>query len=355
MPKNASRFAVLGQSGMTLMEVMISTGLAGLVMVALMTLLYQSSRFSGRMSGEFESVEGVADAVALLNNVVGQTTRIQSCKCRGNTSSRALCVFDSSSPWYDPVLDGSGTSPLTILQGEYEAFDGTQSLTSMAALTTSSISIPGQTCASASSSLTSANMRGCKLSYSLVYTAPTADINSNLTTSGGNAGSLKIAMGTGKSAFIGPSSSYTTAQKQRGANGLGVTELACGFESGLGGVTGSNFVLNIKLKARSNMITTPTNFNYESWYRTSTKYVNGMFKPIQLKFALRNLTSRGVYFWKPDGFKGCKSPGATASSAAQCCSQAWNGSTCATCIASGYAGTSNASCCSGQLSGGNCL
>ena len=150
---------------------------------------------------------------------------------------------------------------------------------------------------------------------------------------------------------------FRSANKN-GAGGLGISTLACGFESSAGGVTGTNFVLNLNIKVRSNSILDVSNSYYESWYPQSCTGSNsrckGLTRPLLLKYSMRNLTQRGLYLWRSEGFKRCKQPGDTASSAAECCSQAWNGTACALCLASGQAATVAAACCSGDLNGAVC-
>ena len=160
-------------SGMTLIEIMVSTGLMGVVMVALMFLLYQSGLLGQRMDGSFQSIEGAAEAVSMFNSVFPGVTRIQTCLCQSNTSTRQACIWSSANYWYDPVITGGAVGGSTpIVTGEFEAYDGLgASATSMASLITNAISIPGETCAASQSSMTASQMRGCKLSFQLRYTA----------------------------------------------------------------------------------------------------------------------------------------------------------------------------------------
>lgn len=334
---------------MTLIEIMISTGLAGLIMVALMFLLYQSGKLGGKMNQTFDVVEGAADAVSQFSAVIPETTRITSCLCQGNTSTRAACVWNTSNPWYDPVYSGGATNGSTILAGEFEAYNGvpSASFTSLGSQVTSAISVPGESCGSSNSTLTSGQMRGCKLSYQLKYTAPTN------TTAGGaasNAGQVYLKIGSNRGAGIG----YPGPD---GARGLGVVKFACGFDNAGGGTAGSVFVLNMLLKVKSNLVVDTNNMYYEKWYPDDTSctlnYCKGTFKEIQLKYTMRNLTTRGAYFWRPESIKNCVQAGKPAASIGLCCSGAWDGTNCVTCLPSGSAGTNN-TCCSQQASGGVC-
>ncbi len=337
---------------MTLLEVMVSTALVGVIMIALMFLLFQTGLFNTRVSQDNETIQGVADTVQQFSSVISNATRIKTCYCGGTTSSRAACAWDGlNNPWRDPVMNNGATSPVVLLKGEYEAFDGTQTpgitAGSMAALTTGNISLGGLTCNGTSSNLASSLLRGCKVDFELDYTAPT-----KMSTSPSLAGMVKLKMGTTKSVQIGAATSS-------GAHGLGVTQLSCGFNWGAAGTSGTDFVLNMRLMARQNIVNDVTNPNYVTWYPndpsdTHSNYAKAMVRDVQLKFAMRNLETRGVYFWKPEAVKRCLKNTA-ASGPAQCCSHAWDGTNCLMyCVPAGTAATAATACCSGSLNGGNC-
>jgi len=358
MKKLRSKEILRRQLGFTLLEVMVSTALVGVIFVALMTLLGKSGEVSAIFRGQVRTIEGVSEAVGALNSILPQVTRIQTCKCRANSSTRANCIWDSSSTnaWYDPVRDGSlsGTPPV-ILSGEFEAYDGTQALNSMAGLA-SPASFMGVPCIGQASNLSTSLQRGCRQSFSLEFTAPTQAAVGTPS----KAGMLRLRIG-GR----GDAQSYTIgADTEDGAGGLGVTELACGFDSSSGGVTGSNFVLNLRVKTKLNTIRDPSHANYESWYpgrttaaqsvQATKNYLRGQFREIRMKFGMRNLTSRGIYAWKALSIRDCKQNGESAGNVAQCCSQAFDGATCVPCVRSGQGGSSNIICCSGTRTGGTC-
>jgi len=350
----------LGQSGMTLIEVMVSTGLVGLCFLALMTILNQVGSFSAYFTGTAATIEGVTEAVALFSGVIPETTRIKSCLCQGNSSSRANCIWDAQNPWYDPIRTGGAPASAQILTGEFEAYDGTvpsvAPYMTISAQNKSAITIAGQTCAPTNSTMPVALLRGCKLPYILTYTGPVKE-------SGGvpsSAGELMLSAGATHMAKVG-------LADPRGANNLGITELSCGFDYGVGGggTGGTSFVLNLKIKARSNLVNNTSNLKYESWYpdqNCTNNYCKGSFREVRLKFAMRNLTTRGVYFWKPTSIRNCRpvgtnkdAAGNALASAASCCSNAWDGSKCITCQGAGTGSADGSNCCSGNVSGGACL
>src|SRR5688572_25729314 len=90
------------QRGMTLIEIMVGTGLVGIIFVALMSLLGKAGEFTSIFNRDVRTIEGVTEAVGALNAIIPQVTRIQSCNCRANSSTRANCVWNAANPWYDP-------------------------------------------------------------------------------------------------------------------------------------------------------------------------------------------------------------------------------------------------------------
>jgi len=337
---------------MTLMEVMVSAGLVGIIFVVLMTLLGKSGEYTSIFVGSAKTIEGVSETVSILSAVIPQTTRITSCNCRSNQSTRAACVWDTAQAWYDPIITGGATPPAVILSGEFEAYDGAQSLTSMVGLV-SPATYSGVPCISQASNMSASIQRGCRQSYQLEYTAPTA-----ATGSGSLSGLLTLKIGGGiKYVSIGKAD-------QDGAGGLGLSELSCGFDNSTGGVTGANFVLNMRVKTKQNIVRTTSHPQYESWYPgrsaaaqnvlATKNYLRGQFREIRLKFGMRNISTRGLYAWRAASLRNCKPDGALSSSAELCCSQALSGSSCAACVAGGLAGAADAACCSGKATGGVC-
>jgi hypothetical protein len=146
------------------------------------------------------------------------------------------------------------------------------------------------------------------------------------------------------------------AATAQGEGGIGVTEVSCGFEEESGGISVSNFVLNIQTKVRSSNVNVPTDSRYESWYPGANCLYNncrGLFRSTMLKFSMRNISVRGAYFWKPAG-QVCKENGQAAVSPQECCSFASNGTSCVACLASGTSASAPTACCSGVISGGAC-
>ncbi len=345
------------QSGMTLMEIMVSTGLVGIIFTVLMFLLGQVGDKAGDSSGMLKTIEAVAESVSILNAVIPQTTRIKECRCRSGTSSRASCLWDSSGTnvWFDPVRNGSAASPVDILVGEFEAHDGTQALTDMNGLLYQA-TYGNTACIAQESTLLTTSQRGCRQVFKLTYTAPTA-----ATASESLSGQLELNVGGGtKRVYIG-------AATAKGQDGLGLTELSCGFDNvnGAGGTTGANFVLNMRVKAKKNIIPTTSHKDYESWYPgdrsqasqtvlATRNYLRGQFREIRLKFGMRNITTRGIYAWRAQSIKSCKPNGRASTNPNECCSQASNGATCVACVAGGLAPPAASACCSGQMDGALC-
>lgn len=335
---------------MTLIEVVISSGLVGLIFVVIMGLMGQVGSVASFFSSQEATMTAVVDAVGSLNATMPLVTRITACNCRA-VSSRAQCIWDSSQPWTNPVFDMAQTSPVTLLAGEFEVHDGPgTAMTDVLNLA----SFGPDTCLSQNST-GSTYSRGCKVGFELKYTAPTA-----LTSSAASkAGTLRLeipARGAGAPARV--SIGAATAE---GAGNIGVTELSCGFDNGAGSATGANFVLNFRVKARSRLTKKLNDPNYESWYpraggsapyQSDKNYFGGQIREIRLKWAMRNITARGIYSWRGESTRNCKINGATAGNSSQCCSNAINAGICVACVRGGQGAAAASACCSGRLAGG---
>jgi type II secretory pathway pseudopilin PulG len=341
------------QAGMTLIEVMISTGLVGIMMFVIMALLGQVGGFVSVFNSQASTIEAVASTVGVLNSTLPLVTRVEACNCRTASGTRATCIWEPDQPWYDPVINGAQASPVTLLQGEFEAHGGPD--TSLAEVLNIS-TYQGIACESHNSDLGGALTRGCKQKFSLRYTAPT----SASATVPSNAGLLELNINSGSRVVkIGEADAD-------GMAGVGVTELSCGFDSS-GTVTGGAgllFVLNMRIKAKSNNIRAPTHPNYESWYpgrtvaaqtaQATKNFIRGQFRELRLKFAMRNISTRGIYSWRAESIRNCKRNGQTATNFTQCCSQALSGGACVACTPGGTAAGAATACCSGTLTGGVC-
>jgi frataxin-like iron-binding protein CyaY len=168
---------------------------------------------------------------------------------------------------------------------------------------------------------------------------------------------LVINMGANKGAAVGAQSKSgsTFSAGPNGSRGLGITTLACGFDNSSGDSSIGDFVLNLRLKAKSNLILSTASPNYETWYPSascgagSNNYCKGVIREVRMKFTMRNITTRGAYFWRVESLRNCLENGTAATSSAQCCSQAWNGTACAACLPAGSLSTSASACCAGRL------
>ena len=355
--KKASKFR--GQEGMTLIEIVISSGLVGIIMIVIMALLGQVGDIATVFQGQASTMEAVAESVAVLNSTIPLATRIQSCACRATPGTRANCIWEPSQPWYDPSIDGGISSPVTLLEGEFESHSGpTSALTDVLNLST----FGGKTCEDHNSTLDSGLWRGCKQTFKLIYYRPTVFVAGATPNAGthSNAGMIELQRGgTSNPIRIGKNDPM-------GAGGIGVTNVSCGFDNSSGGTTGATavFVLNFKIKSKSNTIAAKNHRNYESWYPSnneanlaplgsSANFHRGQFREVHLKFPLRNVSTRGVYSWRAESVRSCKVNGQAASNTAECCSQALTGGACVACLRSGQAGSAS-SCCSGTVSGGIC-
>ena len=352
-------------SGFTLIEMMIGLGLAGVIFYVSIFLMDTTGNIVSVFSNNAATIEAVGDAIAELNTIMPQIVQINSCGCRGaNSTALANCVWNESTPWYDPVKDGGAATGVVIFDGEFESFYGGTNALNTTQLLTSNItySANGGCDTSAYVKYTPITLpavqRGCKQHLQLVYTAPVIESGSTQSV----AGMLQIDIFAnsplpGVSGYLGSTIKIADANIN-GAKGVGLTELSCGFyqstqaNTSMGtGTSGLNFVLNLKLKTRTTTDQTVADGAYESWYPTSAKYGKGAFRDIRSRYNFLNLNNRGVYQWKTISRRNCVQDGSAATNVEDCCSTALNaaGTVCAACLASTVASTNAYSCCSARL------
>lgn len=364
------------QAGFSLMELMVSLGLSGIVFVAFMALMGQGALFSATFNSSANAIEGISTTVAQLNAVMPQVTRITQCGCRGNASSAlSNCTWsdtNDASIWYDPVFDGGATSGynLTIFEGEFEAFHGTTASNSLSDLQRSNIIAAGfgANVQSAGSGCittgglrngTGYTMRGCKQKIKLLYTPATAVSGSTPSNSGAltlQIGDSAVTQNTTTGTNSGTGLYMIGNFDHDGQQGVGLATLSCGLQQD-SGQSGLNFALNLKLKTRHSNSRNTSFSGYESWYRGDASYGKGNFHEVRMKFSFPNISYRGLYQWRALSRSDCvnnNDAGRVVSSSAECCSGARTSTNCSSCKASGAAAAFDHECCSERLSGGQC-
>jgi len=380
------------QLGFSLIELMVGLGLSGIVFGILMALLGQTAKFTSFFSGTATGVEGTAEAVTMLNTIMPQIVRVRSCACRGaeaapNNTYMSNCTWRDTQPWYNPILNGSGLNAsngnlgVMVLDSDFEDFwggtnsDNTSQLRFSFAGTGISQIYPNYVTNLGNCELYGNvdNQRGCKRRLRLFYNAPTLEVAASSNPADASlAGRLTIIVGGGDAVTESTVSSSNVSvsrignRNRNGSNGLGVTEFSCGLLGSAGGVSGLNFVMNLKLKARSTSVQNPSHVNYESWYPiagganaysgTSGKnYSNGLFRDLRMKFSFRNIGTRGLHHWRSQSLVNCKVNGAVAGAREQCCSFAISSGACVACVASGGASSDANQCCSEKIASGVCI
>lgn len=380
MPKQKMRLK--DQRGFTLMEMVVGLMLSGIIFLIIFALLGQTAKFAAFFNSTATSIEGVSDAVSQLNAVMPQIVKVRSCGCRGGPNTNlSNCRWQDSDPWRNPVLnDGvsntaNGGVGHMLLDADFESFFGSTAADTSQLLRPTGFATNLGGCISYAS-VPAGQMRGCKQQVRLFYRAPEVEVG----TTPSRSGMLTMLIGTANptlpadiSGTAAPAGQIMIGRPlQDGAEGLGLTELSCGFSTvDIGGVAtsaGLLFVLNFKIKARGTMLQNVSHAQYESWYPTvnatngysgssGKNYELGLFRDVRLKFALRNIGTRGLHHWRASSVRGCSPDGTTGVNLqTQCCSMALAGTTCVACSPAGS--TTNATttgCCSGKVSGGACL
>jgi type II secretory pathway pseudopilin PulG len=375
MPKFKFPRKLTNQNGYTLLEVTIAAAISGLMFLALMGLLSQTTEFATYFHGSAASIEASADAISQLNAIMPQVVKIRSCGCHGVADTTLSdCTWNEPTGaepniGKDPIQNfgGSNTDPgLEIFKGDFEWFNGNAPATGNTFLTgllTSNIgggSAGSLGACQSTSSFTVAGVaaptfpKGCKLEVRLIYKSPVDVIAGAKSIPG----ALKIYIGNQNSAIVtSPHPGTWIGQTDtRGGTPIGVTQLSCGFvQSGsTAQSSGQLFALNLKIKSRASSEQNTSGNTYESWYPGGTNYNRGLVRDLRFKYSFRNISSRGAYQWRAQGKRKCITNGNTAVDKSECCSMAISGTTCTVCKPKGTGGAASA-CCSEQISAGVCL
>ena len=352
----------IGQSGTTLIELMVGLAVGGLTFLVMITLMTWGSSFNTRINGNFKAIEASSEAISLLYSIMPQVVEIDSCGCRGNNStSRSNCTLSDSATsnlYYDPVINGGAANPVKIFTGYFEAYNGGgvtgdrhQLLTSQIGSAFTDLGGCKTYSYGAGTGFTVPQVRGCKLPISLNYTAPV--VESGLLSSSTPSVGGKLAVSVGSVSTKG--NTYFGSAHSDG-NAARVVNLGCGLDQSGTTNGGLNFVLNIKLKSKATTSIKPSDAVYESWHPNGKNFGNGHFKDLRMKFAFPNLNVRGAYHWKMDSITGCLTNGTASTKKESCCSLAIDATKCIACIPSGtapsVAGNAN-SCCSEALDANN--
>lgn len=343
-------------------------GAFGFIMMAAFSIFGTGVELSNFHIRSHNMSENMSDALTQLSSIMPNVVKINACRCAGTAGTYTDCAWSEASPWSDPVIsagvpNGSviprgiagypAVTGLPIFDAEFEAFQGADvSGAGPGDLndTASIAALSGYTCGSHpyTSGITS---KGCRQRVRLYYTAPT--LESGATTS--LPGQLQVVISQSGTADNAPYSVQTISLATRNAK-AGLVGLSCGLVTS-GTQVGMTFALNLRMKIKLSSVESTTSARYESWNPSGHFYNQGIFRETKLKFSFPNLYARGAYQWRTVGMKNCI-PNGTAPPAAsnrkdECCSGAWDGTTCVACVASGAAGTNN-SCCSDNATAGVC-
>lgn len=352
---------ILTEHGITLTEIMVSTGLFAYVALMAGTLFTEGTRMvvTARAQSDFSQ-----QLIAFNDNVdtiIANTVRIRSCSC-GVLGTQ--CLYSPSDTTQIPAACGStytaagGESPCDFLDFDADvAGNPSQTATSACIGNSSWAGFTGKTAAAAAAAPGLADSEyqmtpmGCKERYKLRFVPPTRNTVSGTNYKIGTPGEIQLVR-------ISATSSATESVVAR-ING--VHSFRCGFDSAFQGSTSigapTGFRLDIDAKTRN----TPTSFaaaeTIESFApQDGTMFTKGIHRTLAMNIQYRNLSSESIQFGRTVSFRGCVSDG-TSSPTADCCSGYYSRSTsqclaASTCIPAG--GTISGSdtferCCSHKL------
>ncbi|MGZ3696837.1 MAG: PilW family protein [Bdellovibrionota bacterium] len=337
------------QRGMTLVELMVSTALFGILVLGMMTLFSENSKKVAKSQNESRLSEQLVEFSEAIENTLGNATQLISCACNPGTVGN--CIFDQTPANPDCAIGQCGNpaapAPLTLLRYEYEdAQNPSDPATNLQCVLGSPSSV--------STTITPEGLilRGCKKRISLQVVQPVPVLP---TPKNAAPGQLAIVLEGLNGA---PNKVITTLS--------GVTSLRCGqlpldptLPVAAQQPSPEQFHLEIGIKTRDTNLPLAAP-QWDGWHPLDAGFYQGTHRTISTDINFRNINYPGVHFGKAISFNNCTADGAP-SPDGNCCSgyqsaTAPNLCLAATaCITSGLASTAAYECCSHKRINGSCL
>jgi len=302
---------------MTLVEIMVSFGLLGVLALASASFFAEFTTKNKTLSDETELNEQIALFQDRLQTELENATQILGCGC-GSPSCEFSDIDPDSPTSRNCALNSIDCDP-TLLSWETEtAFSPTQlpSVNRVNCLN-SSVSDPG--------------FRGCKQLRTLKITPPT-----DLTP-----GALTL--------FDADGSQLSKI--------TGVTHVFCGrppIEQNRQHLNAFRVRIRAKVRSKSLALTDP---NFESWRPGGLRFEQGVHRELITEVPFRNLNQAGIHFGRSAVNRTCIENGSLSASGDPCCSGFSNGTECISeenCLKAGQSSALSDRCCSHQISGGTC-
>ncbi|MBL7714483.1 MAG: type II secretion system protein [Bdellovibrionales bacterium] len=295
---------VHSESGMTLVELMVSTGLFGIIAVTTATLYSQNATLQARAQNEIRLESGAQEFINALEVSLGAATRMISCGC-GASGTTPPCAF-SGAPAADCVAGGClagdaiAAGPAGIQLIAFEAEDSNEpSITDPAASVIPGCS--GVVSAAGGPPFSAMKMRGCKRIFEVRLIAPVPSAPGTPATS--QPGSIQINRCKPDFDPAAPTDcSANPASPQTMGSIPGVYSVWCGHPSNVD-AAGANvgrdvasFRFDIRAKAKFEALS-------ETWspdpaQDNAATFGNGIHRTFSITTVLKNTSIRGVHFGK---------------------------------------------------------
>ncbi|MBN22299.1 MAG: hypothetical protein CL678_13540 [Bdellovibrionaceae bacterium] len=346
--------------GMTLLEIMISIALMGMVGLTAATLFTQHIVNKTVSENETEMSEDFNAFLNVFEIQMSNTTEILGCNCGGLGGGVQACIFNEA-------RECALTQPCGPISG---AFPNHQIMLDLIVETSDTPTAPAAAgCIANPGSASGIVGRGCKKNIQILLENPSPVTAAAGVTNIGTSGKLKIVDATG------------------GANRVlheleGVYSFKCGQTptdptAGTQNPAGTDFKVVIRSKARRQKAIRWTDPNLvEGWWPgdptsggaaavADNGFYKGSHREVASSIPLRNISQVGTYFGSTNSFRGCTADGQTPVSGNCCSGYMDENAVCLSannCVTSGnaYAGIFDigiASCCSHMAdpTTGNCI
>lgn len=321
--------------GLTLVELMVSVSIMGVLSLAMLSLLGDHSRKTAQVNAYVQLSERTQEMTQVFDSIVSNTTQWLSCQC-GNS-----CVWDANASFYE-----SGDTVDTIATFISESSTEPEQLATGPCIGGDSNPAPG--------SPTGLQLRGCKQVYALTFRRP----HLSLDPGGAMPGSLQLRMATAE-AVVSPEKWKVLFEMP------GVYRIRCGHPiiANTGGrplVALNSFRMEISAKAGLS----PRNCNAQNGITENCEIwalkegvdnrARGTYRTVTTEATFKNLTTRGVFFGRATTSLKClpDKTSVTPSMESQCCSGFANLGSCLAmrnCLPAGTPATQAIACCSHDL------
>lgn len=294
--------------GMTLVELMVSVALFGVLSLGIAEMFAQSSKMTARAQNGARLSEQITQFSQILENYLSNTTQLIACNCANGCVLPDLTSLTALPAGTDCMSGNCGAGSTStpgddILFFEYEDANNP---TVPANNTACVVNFPPSGWLSAAITPDQLTWRGCKKRIHLTAVMPTANSGSDP----GSPGQLAIYPDDGSGnplppaiAVLGGTNGTVNSGKMTGTSG--VYQMICGQtpipSDGMAAATTpepNHFRIELSVVSRVNNTQDTTSPQFEGWTTTSTHFGNGLQRNLAFDYSFHNLNVPGVHFGK---------------------------------------------------------